>query len=118
MKLGTRVRLCLKDLYAQDVVEMIERETRRYEVELIEHPDHPDFKQAFKILWDGFGGAGEMEPESVIREMLLEDATIPMHQGSFARYFLLVARDRATGTIRGVRDGRVMVNPDYATDFC
>ena len=28
--LGTRVRLCLKDLYQRDIVEMIERETRRY----------------------------------------------------------------------------------------
>jgi hypothetical protein len=118
MSLGTRVRLCLKDLYAQDVVEMIERETRKYEVELIEHPDHPDFKQAFQILWDAFGGAGEMEPESVIREMMLEDATIPMPQGSFARYFMLVARDRATGSIRGVRDGRVMLNPAYSADLC
>ena len=38
--------------------------------------------------------------------------------GTFARYFLLVARDRATGTIRGVRDGRVLVNPAYAPDLC
>ena len=62
MSLGTRVRLCLKDLYSQDVVEMIERETRKYEVEAIEHPDHPDFKRAFEILWEAFGEAGEMEP--------------------------------------------------------
>ena len=41
MSLGIRVRLCLKDLYAQDVVEMIERETRKYEVESIEHPVAP-----------------------------------------------------------------------------
>jgi hypothetical protein len=118
MSLGTRVRLCLKDLYSQDIVEMIERETRKYEVEVIEHPDHPDFKQAFQILWDAFGPSGEMEPESVVREMLLEDSSVPMRQGSFARYFMLVARDRATGTIRGVRDGRVMLNPAYAADLC
>ena len=31
---------------------MIERETRKYEVEAIEHPDHPDFERAFEILWD------------------------------------------------------------------
>ena len=37
---STRVRLCLKDLYQQDIVEMIERETRRYELLSIEHPDH------------------------------------------------------------------------------
>jgi hypothetical protein len=118
MTLGTHVRLCLKDLYAQDVVEMIERETRKYEVESIEHPDHPDFSRAFQVLWDAFGESGEMEPESVIREMMLEDPTVPMPGGSYARFFLLVARDRATGAIRGVRDGRVLVNPAYAPDLC
>jgi hypothetical protein len=118
MPLGTHVRLCLKDLYAQDVVEMIERETRRYEVEAIEHPDHPDFKRAFEVLWGAFGAAGEMEPESVIRKMLLDDATVPLSSGTYARYFLLVARDRATGQIRGVRDGRVLVNPAYSPDLC
>jgi hypothetical protein len=115
---GTRVRLCLKDLYAQDVVEMIERETRKYEVEAIEHPDHPDFKRAFQLLWDAFGASGEMESEAVIREMMLGDPTQPMASGSFARFFLLVARDRASGAIRGVRDGRVLVNPAYAADLC
>ena len=69
MSLGTHVRLCLKDLYAQDIVEMIERETRKYEVEAIEHPDHPDFKRAFQMLWDAFGPAGEMESEEAIREI-------------------------------------------------
>jgi len=118
MPLGTHVRLCLKDLYAQDIVEMIERETRRYDVEAIEHPDHPDFKRAFEILWGAFGAAGEMEPESVIRKMLLDDATIPLSSGTYARYFLLVARDRASGKIRGVRDGRVLVNPAYSPDLC
>jgi hypothetical protein len=118
MSLGTRVRLCLKDLYPQDVVEMIERETRKYEVEAIEHPSHPDYKTAFQILWDGFGAAGEMEPEPVIRRMLLDDPLVPLPSGSYARFFLLVARDRATGTIRGVRDGRVLVNPAYAPDLC
>jgi hypothetical protein len=118
MSLGTHVRLCLKDLYSQDVVEMIERETRKYEVEAIEHPDHPDFKQAFQILWNAFGTSGEMESEAVIREMMLEDPTQPMPSGSYARFFLLVARDRATGAIRGVRDGRVLVNPAYASDLC
>jgi hypothetical protein len=97
---------------------MIERETRRYEVEAIEHPDHPDFKRAFEILWGGFGQAGEMEPESVIRKMLLDDAAVPLSSGTYARYFLLVARDRATGQIRGVRDGRVLVNPAYSPDLC
>jgi hypothetical protein len=118
MSLGTHVRLCIKDLYAQDVVEMIERETRKYEVEAIEHPDHPDFERAFQMLWDAFGAAGEMESEEVIREMMLEDPTVPMADGGFARFFLLVARDRATGAIRGVRDGRVFVNQHYDADLC
>ena len=118
MALGTHVRLCLKDLYAQDVVEMIERETRKYEVESIDHPDHPDFRRAYQVLWDGFGAAGEMESEPVIRRMLLDDPCVPLPSGSYARFFLLVARDRATGAIRGVRDGRVLVNPAYAPDLC
>ena len=118
MSLGVRVRLCLKDLYAQDVVEMIERETRKYEVESIEHPDHPDFKRAYQVLWEGFGAAGEMESEAVIRKMMLDDSTVELPTGTFARYFLLVARDRATGTIRGVRDGRVLVNQTYDPDLC
>lgn len=118
MSLGTPVRLCLKDLYSQDVVEMIERETRKYEVEVIEHPDHPDYARAFQILWDAFGESGEMEPDHVIREMMFEDPAVPMPSGSYARFFLLVARDRASGAIRGVRDGRVLVNPAYAPDLC
>ena len=86
MSLGTHVRLCLKDLYAQDVVEMIERETRKYELESIESPEHPDFPRAFQVLWDAFGASGEMEPESVIREMMLEDPTVPMLGGSYAHH--------------------------------
>jgi hypothetical protein len=118
MSLGTHVRLCLKDLYAQDVVEMIERETRKYEVEAIEHPAHPDFKKAWQILWDAFGPSGEMETEAVIREMLLADPFRALDSGTHARFFLLVARDKATGAIRGVRDGRVLVSPTYAPDLC
>lgn len=118
MLLGRRVRLCLKDLYGQDVVEMIERETRRYEVEAIEHPDHPDFERAFEVLWDAFGRSGEMETRPVIEAMLRADPIVPLSSGTYARYFLLVARDRTTGAIRGVRDGRVLLNPAYAPDVC
>ena len=118
MNLGSHVRLCLKDLYAQDVVEMIERETRKYALEAIEHPDHPDFERAYEMLWEAFGAAGEMESKEAIRAMLLEDPTLPMPDGGFARYFLIVARDRATGAIRGVRDGRVWVNQHYDPSLC
>jgi hypothetical protein len=118
MSLGTRVRLCLKDLYSQDVVEMIERETRKYELEAIEHPAHPDFRAAYKILWDCFGASGEMERDTVICKMLLADPMVPLPSGTYARYFLLAARDRATGALRGVRDGRILVNPAYAPDLC
>jgi hypothetical protein len=116
--LGRRVRLCLKDLYAQDVVEMIERETRRYEVEAIEHPLHPDFERAYEVLWEAFGRSGEMETRAVIEGMLQADPTVPLPSGTYARYFLLVARDRTSGAIRGVRDGRVLLNPAYAPDVC
>ena len=115
--LGTRVRLCLKDLYQQDIVEMIERETRRYELHSIEHPDHPDFARAYQILWDAFGPPGEMEPEHAIRRFLLDDAFDPLPSGTFIRYFLLVAKDR-DGNLRGVRDGSVIYNPHWAPDLC
>ncbi len=117
MSLGTRVRLCLKDLYQQDIVEMIERETRRYELIAIEHPDHPDFPRAYQILWDTFGPPGEMEPESAIRRFLLDDAFEPLPSGTFIRYFLIVAKDR-DGNLRGVRDGSVIYNPQLAPDLC
>ncbi len=117
MALGTRVRLCLKDLYQQDIVEMIERETRRYELHSIEHPDHPDFQRAYAILWNAFGPQGEMEPEHAIRRFLLDDAFEALPSGTFIRYFLLVAKDR-DGNLRGVRDGSVIYNPTWAPDLC
>ncbi len=117
MALSTRVRLCLKDLYQQDIVEMIERETRRYEVHSIEHPDHPDFARAYQILWEAFGPAGEMEPEHAIRRFLVEDAFEPLPSGTFIRYFLLIAKDRE-GNLRGVRDGSVIYNPAWTPDLC
>lgn len=117
MTLGNRVRLCLKDLYQQDIVEMIERETRRYELHSIEHPDHPDFARAYQILWEAFGPQGEMEPESAIRRFLLDDAYEATPSGTFIRYFILIAKDR-DGQLRGVRDGSVLYNPAYAPDLC
>jgi hypothetical protein len=59
-----------------------------------------------------------MEPEDVIRQMMLDDSSAALRSGTYARYFLLVARDRVTGTIRGVRDGRVLVNPAYDPNLC
>lgn len=117
MSLGKRIRLCLKDLYQQDIVEMIERETRRYEFVEIEHPDHPDFQRAYDLLNQVFGPPGEMEPESAIRRFLLDDAYEPLPSGSFIRYFLIVAKDR-DGNLRGVRDGSVIYNPAWAPDLC
>jgi hypothetical protein len=115
--LGNRVRLCLKDLYQQDIVEMIERETRRYELHSIEHPDHPDFARAYQILWDAFGPQGEMEPESAIRQFLFDNPYEPVSSGTYIRYFILIAKDR-DGNLRGVRDGSVLYNPAYAPDLC
>jgi GNAT superfamily N-acetyltransferase len=114
---GHRVRLCLKDLYPQDIVEMIERETRRYEFIEITHPDHPDFARAYGLLWNVFGPPGEMEPEHAIRRFLLDDPWDPLPSGTFIRYFLIVAKDR-DGNLRGVRDGSVMYNPAWSPDLC
>lgn len=112
-----RTRLCMKDLYQQDVVEMIERETRQFEVWEILHPDDPAFKPAFDVLWGAFGPQGEMEREEVIRKFLVDDAYEALPTGTFVRYFLLAARDRS-GRLLGVRDGSVLVNPGYDPDLC
>ncbi len=112
-----RVRLCMKDLFHQDVVEMIERETRRYQIWSIESPEDPDFPAAYKMLWDAFGPTGEMEREEAIRQFLRDDSHEPTPTGTFIRYFLLVARDQ-NGTVRGVRDGSVLVNPNQSPDLC
>jgi len=112
-----RVRLCMKDLFHQDVVEMIERETRKYELWSIEHPDDPNFDEAYQILWDTFGPTGEMERRDAIRKFLADDCFEPEPCGTYMRYFLLVARGK-DGEIRGVRDGTVLINPAYSPDLC
>ena len=112
-----RVRLSLSDLYQQDIIEMIERETRRYELVSIEHPSHPDFRRGYGILWSAFGPHGEMEREPVIRSFMLDDPFEPISSGTFFRYFMIVAKDRE-GNLRGVRDGTILVNPGYAPELC
>lgn len=107
-----RIRLCLQDLYHQDVVEMIERETRQFELWEIVDPDDPQFAPAYELLWSAFGPTGEMERADAIRAFLREDPLEPTPSGTFFRYFLLVARDRE-GRIRGVRDGTILYNAAY-----
>jgi hypothetical protein len=116
MLVDQRVRLCLRDLYAQDIVEMIERETRRYELHSIEHPSHPDFERAYRILWDAFGPQGEMEPIEAVRGFLTDDPFEPVRSGTYIRYFMLAAKDR-DGNLRGVRDGSILYNPAYSRDL-
>jgi hypothetical protein len=112
-----RVRLCLKDLYHQDVVEMVERETRKYELWTVEDPSDPQFMPAYKLLWDAFGPQGEMEREEAIRKFVLDDPHEPTPNGTFFRYFLLLAKDK-DGNVRGARDGSVLINQSYAPDLC
>jgi hypothetical protein len=111
------VRLCLKDPYQQDIIEMVERETRRYELVSIEDTAHPDLPRAYRLLWDAFGPQGEMEPEEAIRGFVAADRYRPRSAGTFIRYFLIVARDR-NGNLRGVRDGSVLYNPAYDPNTC
>jgi hypothetical protein len=117
MPAAKRIRLCMRDLFHQDVVEMIERETRRYAVEVLTDPDDPDFKLAYQLLWDAFGASGEMEREEAIRSFLKDDPLEPTRDGTCILYFLLVAKD-LDGNLRGVRDGSVLVNPAYSPDLC
>ena len=72
----------MQDLFHQDVVEMIERETRSYELWSIETPDHPDFLPAYELLWGAFGPNGEMEREEAIRRFLLDDSYEPTATGT------------------------------------
>jgi hypothetical protein len=107
----------MKDLYHQDVVEMIDRETRQFEIWEVLDPDSPDFATAYQTLWDAFGPLGEMEREDAIRRFLLDDSFEPTPTGTYIRYFLIAARDRH-GRLCGVRDGTVLVNPAYDPDLC
>jgi len=112
-----RVRLCLGDLFHQDVVEMVERETRAFAFWSILEPDDPDFAPAYELLWKTFGPHGEMERIEPIRQFLKDDSYEPTATGTFIKYFLIVAKDRE-GRIRGVRDGSILVNPGYAPELC
>ncbi len=112
-----RIRLCLSDLFHQDVVEMVERETSAIEFWSILKPEDKDFAEAYRLLWESFGPHGEMEREEAIKQFLRDDSYEPTATGTFISYFLLVAKDR-DGRIRGVRDGSVLVNPGYAPDLC
>jgi hypothetical protein len=114
---SARVRLCLKDLFHQDVVEMVERETRKYQIWEVTTPEDPDFPRAYALLWQAFGPQGEMEREEAIQSFLRDDPYEPTRDGTYILYFLLVAKD-ADGNLRGVRDGSVLVNPAYAADLC
>ncbi|HMV68959.1 MAG TPA: hypothetical protein PKA64_19070 [Myxococcota bacterium] len=117
MRHGKRIRLCMKDLYHQDVVEMIERETRKYEIWSIDSPSHPDFKPAYDLLWAAFGPQNEMEPERTVRKWLREDPFSPVETGTYIKYFMIVARG-PDGGVRGVRDGCILVNQEYDPDLC
>lgn len=112
-----RIRLCMADLFHQDVVEMVERETKAIEFWSILTPNDPDFEKAYQLLWQAFGPQGEMERVEAIRRFLVDDEYEPVATGTFIKYFLLVAKDRA-GNIRGVRDGSVMINQGYAPELC
>ncbi len=111
-----RVRLCMKDLYQQDLVEMIERETRTFQVWSIGFPSHPDFAEAYELLWNEFGPHGGMERIEAVKSFLLEDPYEPTPAGGYMRYFLLVAKD-AEGRLLGARDGVLLLNQSYDPDL-
>jgi len=102
----------MKDLYQQDVVEMVERETRNFQVWSIGFPSHPDFAAAYDLLWNEFGPHGGMERIEAVKSFLLEDPYEPTAAGTFMRYFLLVAKDDQ-GRLLGARDGVILLNPAY-----
>ncbi len=96
---------------------MIERETRKYQLWIIEDPSDPHFENAYRTLWEAFGPTGEMERREAIEAFLRDSPFEPFKTGTYVRYFLLVATDEK-GVVRGVRDGSVLVNPAYSPDLC
>ncbi len=106
----------MKDLYQQDLVEMIERETRNFQVWTIGFPSHPDFQAAYELLWNEFGPHGGMERIEAVKSFLLEDPYEPTANGTFMRYFLLVAKDDQ-GNLLGARDGVLLLNQTYDPDL-
>ncbi len=106
----------MKDLYQQDLVEMIERESRNFQVWTIGFPSHPDFAEAYELLWNEFGPHGGMERIEAVKSFLLEDPYEPTAGGTFMRYFLLVAKDDR-GNLLGARDGVILLNPAYDSEL-
>lgn len=106
----------MKDLYQQDLVEMIERETRNFQIWSIGFPSHPDFAAAYELLWSEFGPHGGMERIEAVKSFLLEDPYEPAPNGTFMRYFMLVAKDHK-GEILGARDGVLLLNQEYDPDL-
>src|SRR6187551_1695224 len=82
-----RVRLCMKDLFHQDVVEMVERETRKYGIWSIEDPDNPDFDEAYDLLWSAFGPSGEMERKDILEGFIRKGAFQMPGTGTIVRHF-------------------------------
>ncbi|MEZ4235037.1 MAG: hypothetical protein R3F59_02520 [Myxococcota bacterium] len=112
-----RIPLKPGDLYHQDLVEIIARETRRYGLVEVNDPDDPLFPVAYRMMWDVFGPRGELETAEDLRGFLREDPFVPGPGGSFLRYFLIVATDREGRPI-GVRDGTILVNPAIDPRLC
>ncbi len=116
--MAARIRLCLKDLYHQDVVEMIERETRQFSIWEVPSSADPLFAPCWELLWEGFGAAGEVERREVLEAACDADPFEPTRKdGTFHRYFMLAARDK-DGRVLGVRDGSILVNPKYDPGLC
>jgi hypothetical protein len=106
----------MKDLYQQDLVEMIERESRNFQLWTIGFPSHPDFAEAYELLWNEFGPHGGMERIEAVRSFLLEDPYEPTSAGTYMRYFLLVAKDEQ-GKLLGARDGVILLNQSYDAEL-
>ncbi|MCB9689493.1 MAG: hypothetical protein H6738_22290 [Alphaproteobacteria bacterium] len=111
-----RLKLRPSDLFHRDLVEIVEREARRYELCLVTDPDDPLFDDAYTLLSEGFD-RDELETAEALRGFLRDDPYEPLDSGTYLLYFLIVARD-PQGRACGVRDGVVLVHPQLAPDLC
>ncbi len=78
-------------------------------------PDHPDFDEAYQLLWDEFGALHEMEERTVILERLRWQPVHPA-EGRWLRYEMVLVR--RGGRSIAVRDQVAVITSDLGDARC
>ena len=78
-------------------------------------PDHPDFNEAYQLLWNEFGAAHEMEDRAVIQERLKWQPIHPA-EGRWLRYEMVLVRSGLEAI--AVRDQVAVITSDLGDARC